>query len=46
MQTFLLVAATAFAFALVFAGCLLARSARRTRQPRDDFMFREDHWGM
>jgi hypothetical protein len=42
----LVIAAITLGAGLIISGLLLARAGRNRRRPRDDFMFREDHWGM
>lgn len=46
LANLLTIAAIALGAGLTIAGLLLARRTSRKPRPRDDFMFREDHWGM
>lgn len=40
------IAGAILAAGIFAAALLIARARKRNQHPRDDFMFRKDHWGM
>lgn len=40
------IAGATLAAGIVAAALLIDRARKRKPHPRDDFMFRKDHWGM